>query len=134
MIIFLLVCCFSKLFVRNHFKVKRKYYGILLYGMVFFFLVNNMSISFSLLYLRSQNRGMAFNCHSMAYCRFSGHVFVHCQSRAQDNGDQTSLQSERSADCVQLCTCTSIWLDGIRGERASWLSYNIEDDARVISV
>lgn len=100
----------------------------------FLVLVNNMSIFFSPLYLRSQNRGMAFNCHSMADCRFSGHVFVHCQSRAQDNGDQTSLQSERSADCVQLCTCTSIWLDGIRGERASWLSYNIEDDARVISV
>ena len=100
----------------------------------FLVLVNNMSLFFSLLYLRSQNRGMAFNCHSMADCRFSGHVFVHCQSRAQDNGDQTSLQSERSADCVQLCTCTSIWLDGIRGERASWLSYNIEDDARVISV
>lgn len=102
------------------------------YGIIV--LVNNMPNFFSLLYLRSQNRGMAFNCHSMADCRFSGHVFVHCQSRAQDNGDQTSLQSERSADCVQLCTCTSIWLDGIRGERASWLSYNIEDDARVISV
>ena len=39
MIIFLLVCCFSLLFVRNHFRVKRKYCGILLYGMVLLFLL-----------------------------------------------------------------------------------------------
>ena len=64
---------------------------------------------------RSKDGRLAIGSQPLAYSIFCDRVSLHCQSWTKNHGEKESIQSQRGADCLQLCSCTSVSLDDVRG-------------------